>query len=247
VYSSANIIDFDFSRLEHARWRVWLFHLGIRLAHRVVVQTAEQAALCQRRFGKSPAMIPSAAESAPQRTDEPEAFLWVGRMAPYKRPEAFVALAAAVPEAQFWMVASTTGGVGEEMAAELRRTAGQLPNLTLLDPRARDELPELIVRAVAMVNTADYEGMPNIFLESWARGVPALSLAHDPDGVITREGLGAFAAGSPTELAAAARSMWAARHDQAGVAARCRAYIEREHAVEAIVDKWINALDLARP
>jgi glycosyltransferase involved in cell wall biosynthesis len=247
VYSSANIVDFDFARLERKRWRIWLFRLGVRLADRVVVQTAEQISLCERSFGRTPVLIPSVAETAPQRTESPEAFLWVGRMAPYKRPEAFLALAEAVPEAQFWMVASTTGGVGAELAAELRSRADRLPNLTLLKARPRTGLPELIVRAVAMVNTADYEGMPNVFLEGWARGVPALSLTHDPDGVIVREGLGAFAAGSPAVLAEAARSMWASRRDQRDVAARCRAYVDRQHSVDVVADAWISALRLTKP
>jgi hypothetical protein len=95
-----------------------------------------------------------------------------------------------------------------------------------------------------MVNTSDYEGMPNVFLEGWARGVPALALTHDPDGVIERERVGAFAHGSAERFAELARELWQRRGDQSEVAARCRAYIDREHSAGVVVGRWQRALGL---
>jgi glycosyltransferase involved in cell wall biosynthesis len=163
------------------------------------------------------------------------------------RPEAFVDLARAVPEARFWMVAFASGGSGGELLDQAERDAARLPNLELLEPRPRHELGQLIARAVAVVNTADYEGMPNVFLEGWARGVPALALSHDPDGVIVRHRLGAFADGSSALLADQARRLWTERQDQAAVAMRCRAYVADQHDIEAATDRWEAALALSRP
>ena len=57
-----------------------------------------------------------------------EAFLWVSRLAAYKRSLLYADLAAAVPQAQFWMVASWSADAGhEEALAELRRRAAELP------------------------------------------------------------------------------------------------------------------------
>ena len=60
-------------------------------------------------------------------------------------------------------------------------------------PRGR--VLELIDRSRAVVLTSRHEGMPNVFLEAWARGVPVLSLHFDPDGKIAKEGLGLCAEG----------------------------------------------------
>ena len=84
--------------------------------------------------------------------------------------------------------------------------------------------------------------MPNIYLEGWARGVPALALSHDPDGVIARERIGAFAAGSAAPFAQLAATMWEARDQQAEIAARCRSYVEREHSPEDGARRWREAL-----
>ena len=247
VYSSANVVDFDYAKLGGGRVKVWLYHLGIRLADTVVVQTPEQAQLCKRRFGRDAVVIKSVAERAPAAPRAPEAFLWVGRTDWYKHPEAFIELARAVPEARFWMVPMPMDDEGRLRMQRLSEQAAALPNLEVLDPRPRKELVELIPAAVAIVNTSDYEGMPNVFLEGWARGVPALSLTHDPDGVVEREGLGGFAGGSARRLAELARDLWEKRNDQAALSERCTGYVEREHSSEAVVERWLAALDFDQP
>jgi glycosyltransferase involved in cell wall biosynthesis/peptidoglycan/xylan/chitin deacetylase (PgdA/CDA1 family) len=244
VHSSANVSDFDFERIEPRRRNRALFKLGMRLADEIVVQTTEQVALCEQAFGRTPKRIGSIAEPARPRQHAPEAFLWVGRLVWYKRPLEYVDLARSVPNARFWMVGVPVGFAAEsaELADEIRRCAADVPNLELLEPRPRPELMSLLERAVAMVNTAEFEGMPNIFLEGWGRGVPGLALHHDPDGVIERHGLGGFARGSTAFLGELAARLWETRFDQTELAARCRAYVDAHHSPEAVTSAWLEVL-----
>jgi glycosyltransferase involved in cell wall biosynthesis len=103
--------------------------------------------------------------------------------------------------------------------------------------------------AVAIVNTADYEGLPNIFLEGWARGVPAIALSHDPDGLITQHGLGCFGAGSLERFAEQAAELWAKRDELGEMGDRCVRYVEENHAEEAVAEKWMSVIrgEDARP
>jgi glycosyltransferase involved in cell wall biosynthesis len=245
LYSSANVIDFSYAQLEPRRRNVWLYEQGVRLAADVVVQTEEQAVMCRRQFGRDAIVINSLAEPAVPTTCEPEAFLWVGRLTHYKRPEAFVALARALPHARFEMVGVPSGHEGEQIAARLRAETAELANFELLDPRPRRELMALVERAVAMVNTADYEGMPNIFLEAWSRGIPALALSHDPGGVVKRHGLGCFAAGDPQAFARLADELWAKRTERAELSQRCLEYIADEHAPAVVAQQWMRVLSEA--
>ncbi|MDX6691733.1 MAG: hypothetical protein QOG15_3190 [Solirubrobacteraceae bacterium] len=238
IYSSASDFDFDPLYFDHDPTARRLFPVGIRCAHTIVVQTDAQAALCRSAWGREGFVIRSIAEAAAQRTAEPEAFLWIGRMVDYKRPEAFVELAARVPHARFWMVG--------DPSPRVRALAKQRPNVELLPARPRTELSALLDRAVAVVSTSVKEGMPNVFLEGWARGVPALALAHDPDGIIERHGLGAVAGDSPARLAELATKAWDARSRQQDVAARCRDHVARKHAAGEIAAQWERALALSR-
>jgi glycosyltransferase involved in cell wall biosynthesis len=238
VYSSASDFDFDATYLEHDPMARRLFPVGIRCAHAIAVQTDAQAQLCRSRWGRDSTVVRSIAEPAPQRTAPPAAFVWAGRMASYKRPEAYVELAARVPEARFWMAGHTS--------AQIRAMAAHQPNLELLGSLPRAQLTALLDRAVAVVSTSVKEGMPNVFLEGWARGVPALALSHDPDTIIERHGLGAVAGDSLDRLAELTAAAWEGRHDQTAIATRCRTYVEREHAADKVAARWEGVLGLGR-
>ncbi len=243
VFSSAHLADFEFSALASTAKEVRLFDLGLRLATPVIVQTDEQAVRCIEKFHRTPVVVRSIAEPAVPRPRTPQAFLWIGRLIDYKRPEAFLELARSLPEARFWLVGIPSAD-HPGIAADLEHQARDVENLELLPPRPRTQLLELYHQGAAIVNTADFEGMPNIFLEGWSRGIPTLALSHDPDGVIEANGLGGFAHGSQEELIRLARSLWSNRHDQAALSARCRAYVQREHSASAVLTQWIAALGL---
>jgi glycosyltransferase involved in cell wall biosynthesis len=245
VFASAGLHDFDFGVWEPKRWIVRAYRLGVQLADEVVVQTGEQVELCRRRLGREPVLIKSIAEPAPPQGAPPEAFLWIGKPIDHKRPLAYAELARALPQARFRMVVvDDLSPAGRELRAALERAAAELPNLELLAGRPRAELAPLFETAVAVVSTSLSEGMPNVFLEGWSRGVPALALAHDPDGVIERERVGGFAGGSGERLAELARELWEARANRRELAARCRGYVEREHAPASVADRWQALLGL---
>jgi glycosyltransferase involved in cell wall biosynthesis len=239
--------DVDFSRLGLKPRDRQFFRLGLRLADEIVVQTEEQVRLCEVHVGRSPVLIRSLAEVVPQPESEPEAFLWIGRIVSSKRPEAFVRLARVLPDAKFWMVAVPASERADhlELMRALRKSAAAVPNLELLLPRPREDLMNLVNRAVAMVSTSDFEGMPNTFLEGWARGVPALALAHDPDGVIQRHGLGGFGDGSHERFAGLASRLWKDSEHRDQIAETCRRYILDYHSPQVISAQWLDMLGIS--
>lgn len=244
VFASANDYDFTFERLRRGPMRS-LYRFGVRRSHAVVVQTSRQVELARSAFPGLEAIeeIPSFAEPATVQSADPVAFLWAARVVDYKRPLAYLDLAAAVPEARFRMIAMETGETDPELRAELHRRGAELDNLELLEPRGREAVGRLMDEAVAVVNTSTLEGMPNMFLEAWARGVPALSLEFDPDGRIAEHGLGTVAGGSPGRLAEEARAMWKARSARAAEAEHARAYIARTHSLEAVGERWARVIE----
>ena len=183
-----------------------------------MVQTNEQAEMCRRRFAREPVLIKSATEAAAPQAGAPDAFLWVGRMEAYKRPHEFLALAEALPEVRFRLVA-TPGHLDD---SSLKERAARIPNLEWMGPRPRAELLGLMDSAVALVSTSEVEGMPNVFLEAWARGVPTLALDVDPDGLIESEGLGIWAKGDRAELAERTAELWSDRAVREAISRRYR-------------------------
>ena len=239
VFAGANNFDFIFERMP-GRTAQRLYAFGVRTARVVVVQTAEQAELARQAFPglRRLVEIPSFAEPAAKFAREPLAFLWMGRFVDYKNPLDYVALAEALPESNFRMIAVETGETTPELSKELHERAGRLANLELLPPRGRAEVGALLDEAVAVVSTSQLEGMPNVFLEGWARGVPALSLHFDPDGRIAAHGLGCASEGSFERFREDAADLWRTRTNRAALAVRVRDYIDRTHSLEAVGRRW---------
>jgi glycosyltransferase involved in cell wall biosynthesis len=245
VYSSASFLDFLWETRFARRHDRRLFRRALLRADEIVVQTAEQAELCRERLGRRPVVIGSIAEPAAAAVGPGDAFLWVGRAYDNKRPLAFVRLAQAVPEARFRMVAVPSPGQDEALD-ELVAAAEGVANLEIVPPSRRAELLPQLERAVAVVNTSDFEGMPNVFLEGWSRGVPALALSFDPDGVIERHRLGGFAHGSESRLAELARDLWNDRDASPELTERCRSYTRDNHDPELVAERWSEVLERVR-
>ena len=187
IFSSAIDGDFTLQTLSAGRHRVVLYRAGLESASAIVVQSRQQLELARRALRRVPRLecIPSFAEDPPEPElprPAPEAFLWIGRLIDYKRPLQYLELARAMPETHFWMLG--VSNESQSYAAEIVERATGMPNLELLEPRPHAETMQLVRRAIAIVSTSRLEGMPNVFLEAWGRGVPVLSLSFDPDGII---------------------------------------------------------------
>jgi glycosyltransferase involved in cell wall biosynthesis len=251
VFSSANIMDFMPRQIHLPKARdTYLYKLGVRLADRIVVQTDEQVGMCEEFCGRTPEVIKSIVEMPGERHPAlPEAFLWIGRLVPYKKPLEYVELARSVPDLRFQILAVPFDEheYGKTLRDAIEAAATELPNLEIVEPRSREALGELMEHAVAIVNTADHEGMPNIFLEGWARGIPSLALTHDPDEVIQRHRLGGFARGSKAELTRLASELWRTREDREELSRRCISYVTRYHGADTVADAWIRAFSRTEP
>jgi glycosyltransferase involved in cell wall biosynthesis len=244
VFSSSSELDFDFARPDRNPRTLRLYKASLRLADDLVVQTRQQRELARRAFpDRDPLVIPSFAEPAPSANGTGKYFLWADRLVEYKLPDRYVELAEALPDARFRMVAAVNNETPPGMAERIEAAAERLPNLELLPPRPRSRLLEEMQQAVAVVKTSRVEGMPNAFLEAWARGVPVLSLNVDPDAKIEDNQIGVAAGGSLERLIAAAATLWGSPEQRLAIGERARRFIQDVHSPEAVADRWVALLD----
>jgi glycosyltransferase involved in cell wall biosynthesis len=241
VTNRADLADIG-SGLDDRRIQL-LYRLGLVAMHAVVAQTNQQAELARRSFGLEPVVIPNICAPVGRRKEVGEHVLWIGSLTTVKDPLAYVELAERLPEIPFVMVAHDHPTRCRELAAAVRARAARIPNLHLLPRRPLGELSALYARAVAVVNTSRFEGFPNTFLEGWARAVPVVSLRIDPDGVISRYGMGVAAGGS---IALAANGLRRYFEDEAAASAAGEAgyrYVEQTHTPEVVTPSWLALVD----
>jgi len=241
IFAAASNSDCDptLPYLPRRRERV-LYRYGLYRADRVVAQTRDQIEAFERGFGIRAVLIRSCGQDPgtpsprdPVVAGRPSA-LWVGRFSYEKRPEVMLAVARRCPEIYFDVV----GAANALQAADdsIARQASRLPNVTLHGRVPHGKMAEFYARSSVLLLTSAWEGYPNTFLEAWARGVPTVSTV-DPDGVITRYGLGRV--GDSAE--ALAEAITHLTRDPAlwrECSARARRFFVEHHGIAAAVNAY---------
>jgi glycosyltransferase involved in cell wall biosynthesis len=175
-----------------------LYLWGLRHADAITVQTLTQQRMLRESFGLSSTVVPNCCpppqddpSAAPQPGVEgPARVLWVGRIAPEKRPDWLLEVAGRCPELAFDVVGDAN--VKSAFAEGVARRAAGTANVVMHGWIPHAQMGEFYRRASILCCTSMYEGFPNTFLEAWSRALPVVS-TFDPDGVVANHGLGGVA------------------------------------------------------
>ncbi|MHB1261265.1 MAG: glycosyltransferase family 4 protein [Thermoplasmatota archaeon] len=242
VFHWASDDDLDGKRMSEFPALRPFFKVGRKWAAIQVCQTEHQLSLLSPRERRRAVVIPNVLDhSVPWRAGKGgDRILWVGSVKPQaKRPDLFLDLAAALPGRRFRMVGDLRGPA--EFQQRFRARLAELSNVEWAGFVERRDLPAEYAKARVLVNTSDFEGFPNTFLEAAACGVPIVSLNVDPNGILAG-GAGRFLAGDVAGLPGAVEALhgdteWrkaraacaevAASHSPQAGAARLRAVLER--------------------
>jgi glycosyltransferase involved in cell wall biosynthesis len=234
LYAGASDRDFvpDIGgQLRYARDR-WLYRRGLAAADGIVAQNEFQRASCRATYGRAAVVIPSCYELPEEsRPASRDCVLWVGMLHDNKRPELFLELARRLPHRRFVLVGGYRAGA-QGFYERIRARAAALPNVeaTGFLPLAQTE--PWFDRARVLVNTSTYEGMPNTFLQAWARGVPTVATVD----------VGAPVHSVASTLHDLAREVEKAFAEPA-LGARCREHFARHHAPAEVLERYGRLFD----
>jgi glycosyltransferase involved in cell wall biosynthesis len=233
IYAGASDKDFvpgQGGQIRYARDR-WLYRRGLARVDAIVAQNAAQRADCKRHYNRDAVVIPSCYE-LPEKSasQEKNLVLWVGTIHAGKRPELLLDLAERLPRQRFVMIGGP-GSFDRAFFERIRARAAALPNVEFTGFLPLAQVEPWFDRARVLVNTSVYEGMPNVFLQAWARGVPTVAtvdvgmpahrVASDVGG-LSRE----------VRLLTENRPLW----ESASKA--CRKYFERNHSSSQVLARY---------
>ena len=210
-----------------------LFRTGLRRAAAVICQHEGQREALRTVFELESEIIPNAYDF-PQPTAQPgTGVLWIGRCTEQKHPLRLLELARRLPQIPVHMIAKTTPHE-PGLAKQIAHAAAARPNVTFTPGLPPDQTAAAYAAASLLVNTSDFEGMPNTFLEAAGHGLALLALHVDPAGLFTREGAGFCAEGSMDRLADEIARLHADPVAWHELAARGRAILSERHALAKI-------------
>ena len=243
IYAGASDRDFELGQEQilHARDK-WLYRRGLARVDRIVAQNPFQLESCRRHHQREALVIPSCyvpPEHALHASLEHDRVLWVGTIHGYKRPHMLLDIAERLPHRRFVVIGGPSIG-GERLKPgyfeEVRARAARLANVEFTGFRPLAEVERWFDRARLLVLTSVYEGMPNVFLQAWARGVPTVAtvdVGAPVNTVFTDVGQGT----GRVEALLSDRALWTqASHD-------CLAYFERNHSASEVLARYARLFD----
>ena len=173
----------------------------------------------------------------------PPVVAWVANVKRLKRPKLFVELARACSDlpARFLLV----GGRAPRNAGlrrQVMRLSSRLNNLEVRWAVPFEQTNEVLSAASLLVNTSTSEGFPNTFVQAWLRQTPVVSLALDPDGVLTRDRIG-ICSGSFRRMVEDVRRLLSDHALRTEMGKRARAYASAEHDLTEKLKQYADVFD----
>jgi len=241
IYAGASDMDFVPGQepIRFARDR-WLYQRGLRAVDAIVAQNPRQVEACRRHYAREAHLIPSCYELPPDsRRAQGELVLWCGSVYANKRPDLLLDIARRLPHRRFVMI----GGPGHDdepgrkaYFESIRAQAAELRNVECTGFLPLAQVEPWFDRARMLVNTSVYEGMPNTFMQAWARGIPTLASVD----------VGAPVHRTFADAAAGAAQIEALFRDERAYKAAstaCREYFERNHSPRQVLARYAGLFE----
>lgn len=249
IYAGASDSDFrPGQQLIRYRRDRWLFERGLAAVDTIVAQNEIQQRDCLAHYQRAATIIPSCYERpVTSRSGGGDYVLWVATLRPGKRPELLLELARRLPHRRFVLAGGAAGSDpdGHAYFDAIHSAARMLPNVEFTGFLPLDEVETRFDRARIVINTSTLEGMPNVFLQAWARGIPTIAMID----------VGARWKGKPLYRVAADLDIAAAEIERLfdddlyrlRTAANCRDYFAATHAGESVLARYHHLFDIPAP
>jgi glycosyltransferase involved in cell wall biosynthesis len=174
------------------------FGLLVNNAALLIAQNAHQQERLKNIYGKNSEILYSGYEIGSRNDNKDGSVLWVGRCDPMKHAELFIDLAVQNPSVKFILICPP--GKYQQHYAEIEKRAKSTSNLTFLNFVAFDQIERYYARASVFINTSEYEGFPQTFIQAAKNGTPIISLNANPEQFITKNACGFVTDGDMNEM-----------------------------------------------
>ncbi len=167
--------------------------------------------------------------------------LWVATMGPRKRPWKFVELARMCQDKD-WQFVMVGGHSDQKYLDSFLKDAPA--NLLLTGRLPFKEALSWSDKATVFVNTstAEGEGFPNTFIQSWLHGVPVISLTVDPDDIIKKNNLGYVANGDLQQVKADLDRLLTNELTYEQHSERVVAFAQNHYTIDKVADQFLNVI-----
>ena len=172
-----------------------IFGYAVRRNDHLIVQTRHQKRLIKQNFNIiCDAIIPNFHPYPKEiiQKGNPVKVVWIANFKVIKQPDIFIRLARDLHKmqikAEFIMIgnpATITGNVWQNWQQSLEDEISKVPILKYIGGQSTDEVEKILAQSDILVNTSQFEGFSNTFIQAWMRYVPVVSLNSNPNDLLS--------------------------------------------------------------
>lgn len=192
-------ISSDSDLVDDHKWAIHLPHKlieknmlrwGIRNANVIVAQSLQQERIAKKINSKALIPLIRNFHPFPKESGSKSKFdkiIWVANIKQIKQPELFIKLLSKLHERRIRVEGLMVGAPAKfsnRYQSMIEALISNEENLQYLGELKIDKVNELISMSKLLVNTSQWEGFPNTFIQAWMRKTPVVSLRCDPDNII---------------------------------------------------------------
>lgn len=221
-----------------------IFIKGLESSDLVITQNENHKKLLRENHGINAKVLKNSFIIKTNNMSDKISVLWVARCDYWKRPELFIELAEYIPDKRFVMIAPPVNE-NEEYQKEIKKKANEIENLTFIDKVPFNEIQEYFDNSKIFVNTSEYEGFPNTFLQAGIGKTPILSLNVNPDNFINKYNCGFFCENNFTKLVENAKVLIDEEEVWKEKSENISKYVKKQHDIHKNVEQltnWIHNL-----
>jgi len=200
LYRTAHTGAVDLSCIKNKGIQGFLYKYGLENADFVVTQAEEHRELLRQNHNMESTVIRNSFRLNQQKnTFAKEYTLWVARYCKWKNPDLFIKIVKKLPAEKFIMICPVNIKGNSEYENFVKKVK-KIKNLLFIEQVLFHEIQQYFDKAKLFINTSDYEGFPNTFIQAGIGFTPVVSLNVDPDSFITLNNCGYYADGNFPEM-----------------------------------------------
>ncbi len=239
VYMLASDVESS-GRYQRSGRRSFLFKWLVRFSYLIISQNKFQKEQLLKKFKKNSEVLYSGFEIYPAPSTKTNLVLWVGRCDTMKRPDILIELAHKNPDYSFIMICPT--GKDREFHKKIQQMADGEKNLKFISFLPFNKTDAYFGRAKILVNTSDYEGFPQTFIQAAKNATPIVSLNVDPEHFITHNNCGFVTNGNLDQLNKNIQQILTDKNLFETLSKNAYEYAKKNHDINENIIKLLNFL-----
>ncbi len=242
LHRTSSDIGVDGSFIARGGFLGKMYKFGLKRADQILVQNELNKEMLYKNHKLDSIVLKNVFILSGRKNAQKKEILWVSRSAAIKKPQKFLDLAERFPGETFRMICPSSVGQ-ESVYRKAKLRAFKIKNVKFVDFVPFDKIQEYYDHAKVFINTSDYEGFPNTFIQSCISGTPILSLNVNPDNFLNEYNCGYCANSNFEQMCDYLKEITKDYRKWRIKSNNSRKYVEENHDIKINIERFKEILE----